>query len=141
MKKKNIASSKDKSDWLNFIKKTDKLFDKDLNFYKNIDGFAKDKVRKLDLHGCSLEQANKKVKKFTLESFKVGYKKLLIVTGKGLRSKVYDDPYKSENMNILKNSVPDYIKRDQDLLDVISKISEADIKDGGEGAFYIFLKK
>ena len=141
MKKKNTPSPKDKRDWLNFTKKTDRLFDKDLNLYKERDEFGEDKVRKLDLHGCSLEQANEKVKKFTLESFKVGYKKLLIVTGKGLRSKVNDDPYKSENMNILKNSVPDYIKKDQELLDVISKVSEADIKDGGEGAFYIFSKK
>jgi len=141
VKKKNTPSPKDKRDWLNFTKKTDRLFDKDLNLYKERDEFGEDKVRKLDLHGCSLEQANEKVKKFTLESFKVGYKKLLIVTGKGLRSKVYDDPYKSENMNILKNSVPDYIKKDQELLDVISKVSEADIKDGGEGAFYIFSKK
>ena len=88
----------------------------------------------------SLYQANKAVKKFILESFEDKYKKLLVITGKGLRSKVHDNPYLSEQMNILKNSVPEFIKNDESLHKKIKKISEADLKDGGKGAFYIFLK-
>jgi DNA-nicking Smr family endonuclease len=93
------------------------------------------------LHGLSLNQANKIVKKFIIESFEGGYKKLLIITGKGLRSKVHKNPYLSEQMNVLKYSVPEFIKNDEDLFEKISRISTADLKDGGEGAFYIFFKK
>ena len=82
----------------------------------------------------------KKVKKFIIESFKSRYKKLLIITGKGLRSKVHKNPYLSEQMNVLKHSVPEFIKNDEDLFNKISSISKADLKDGGEGAIYIFLK-
>ena len=75
-----------------------------------------------------------------IKSFEEGCKKLIIVTGKGLRSKVYKNPYLSKQMNVLKYSVPEFIKNDKDLLSKIRKISKADLKDGGEGAFYIFLK-
>ena len=98
------------------------------------------KVRKLDLHGFSLIQANKIVKNFIIESFDRGCKKILIVTGKGSRSKSYDNPYLSEKLSVLKYSVPEYINNDENLINKISKISKADLKDGGEGAFYIFLK-
>ena len=98
------------------------------------------KVKKLDLHGSSLIEANKIVKKFIIESFNNGYKKLLVVTGKGQRSKSYNNPYVSEKLNVLRYSVPEFIKNDEDLKNKISKVLEADIKDGGEGAIYIFLK-
>ena len=92
------------------------------------------------MHGLSLHKANEEAKKFIIKSFEDKYKKLLIITGKGSRSKVHKNPYLSEQMNILKYSVPEFIKNDQDLLGKISKISKAELKDGGEGAFYIFLK-
>ena len=98
------------------------------------------KVQKLDLHGFSLIEANKIVKKFVIESFNSGCKKLLIVTGKGLRSKSHNNPYLSKKLSVLKYSVPEYIKNDQYLSNKISSISTADIKDGGEGAIYILLK-
>ena len=138
MKKKYSASSKDKKDWVNFTKqignvgvKEDDLLEKN----KQIN-----KVRKIDLHGYSLNNANKVVKKFIIESFNQNYKKLLIVTGKGSRSKSYDDPYISESLSVLKNSVPEYIKNDESLNSIISKIVQASQKDGGEGAINIFLK-
>ena len=80
------------------------------------------------------------VKKFVLDSISSGYKKIIIITGKGLRSKVYDDPYRSKEMGVLKNSVPEFIRNDEDLKGKISKITKAELKDGGEGALYIFLK-
>ena len=98
------------------------------------------KVKKLDLHGSSLIEANKIVKKFIIESFNNGYKKLLVVTGKGLRSKSYNNPYVSEKLNVLRYSVPEFIKNDENLNNKINRIAQADIKDGGEGAIYIFLK-
>ena len=99
------------------------------------------KIKKLDLHGYSLDEANKVVKNFIIKSFNYGYRKLLFVTGKGLRSKTQNNPYISEKLSFLKYSVPEYIKNDESLNQKISKISEASIKDGGEGAIYIFLKK
>ena len=98
------------------------------------------KVPKLDLHGFSLVEANKIVKKFIIESFYNGYRKILIITGKGSRSKSYDNPYFSEKFSVLKYAVPEYIKRDENLNSKISKISKANLNDGGEGAIYIFLK-
>ena len=97
-------------------------------------------IKKLDLHGFSLIEANKKVKKFIIESFDNGYKKLLIVTGKGLRSKSYDNPYVSEQLSVLKYAIPEYIKNDENLNYKISKITQADPQEGGEGAISIFLK-
>ena len=88
-----------------------------------------------------MDKANKLVKKFILKSFDNGYRKLLIITGKGLRSKVQKNPYLSEQMSVLKYSVPDFIKNDKDLFGKISAVAAANLKDGGEGAFYVFLQK
>ena len=139
MKKKYPATPKDKKDWIAFTKRLENIHDKDNDFIKQ--NTTVNKIRKLDLHGLSLNQANKIVKKFIIESFENGYKKLLIITGKGLRSKVHRNPYLSEQMSVLKHSVPEFIKNDEDLFGKISRISTADLKDGGEGAFYIFFKK
>ena len=98
------------------------------------------KIKKLDLHGCSLDQANKKVKKFILESYDDGFQKLIIITGKGQRSKSYDNPYVSEKLSVLKYSIPEYIQNNENLNSKIFKITEADIQEGGQGAIYIFLK-
>ena len=139
VKKKYSATTTDKKNWIAFTKQTDRIYNKDNNLVKQNNEV--DKIKKLDLHGFSLNEANKIVKKFINKSFRNGYKQLLIITGKGLRSKVYKNPYLSEQMNVLKYSVPEFIKNDEDLFDKISKISNADLKDGGEGAFYIFLKQ
>ena len=139
MKKKYSVTSQDKKEWTTFTKRLENIYDKDADFIK-LDT-AVNKTRRLDLHGLSLNQANKIVKKFIIESFEVGYKKLLIITGKGLRSKVHKNPYLSEQMNVLKHAVPEFIKNDEDISEKISRISTADLKDGGEGAFYIFFKR
>ena len=99
------------------------------------------KIRKIDLHGLSLDEANKKIEILIDKYFIEGVEKIIIITGKGLRSKVIDNPYVSENFSTLKNSVPDYINANSKLKNKIKSISKAEIKDGGEGAFYIFLKK
>jgi len=138
VKKKYSASSKDKKDWIDFTKQMDNLSIKEDDVLEKKQD--RNKLHRLDLHGYSLDDANKVTRKFILESFKKNYKKLLIVTGKGSRSKSYDNPYISENLSILKNSVPEYIKNDDNLNGIISKITQADQKDGGEGAINIFLK-
>ena len=138
MKKKYAASSKDKKDWADFTKQVGNISVTEDDFLE--ENRQINKVRKLDLHGYSLDNANKVVKKFIIESFDKGYNKLLVVTGKGLRSKSYDNPYISENLSVLKNSVPEYIKNNENLNSIISKIIQADQQDGGEGAINIFLK-
>ena len=138
MKKKYTASSKDKKDWINFTRQIDNIRPKEADLSQ--ENIQINKVSKLDLHGLSLKESNKKVKEFIIESSNRGYKKLLVITGKGLRSKSYGNPYVSEELNVLKNSVPDFINNDEDLKNKISKMSKANIRDGGEGAIYIFLK-
>ena len=138
VKKKNLISSKDKKDWLAFTKQMGNIKAKESDLLK--ENIKLSEVKKLDLHGFSLIEANQIVKNFIINSFNSGYKKLLIVTGKGLRSKSHDNPYLSEKLSVLRYSVPEYIKNDENLANKINSISIADIKDGGEGAIYIFLK-
>ena len=138
MKKKYTASSIDKKDWIDFTKQIDNIKPKEADLFQ--ENIQINKVPKLDLHGLSLKESNNKVKEFIIESSNRGYKKLLIITGKGLRSKSYGNPYVSEELNVLRNSVPDFINNDEDLKNKISKMSKANIRDGGEGAIYIFLK-
>ena len=139
VKKKFSSSSKDKKDWITFTKQMGTINAKESDFEDDND--KTNALKKLDLHGLTLDEANKIVKKFIIDSFNNDFKKLLIVTGKGLRSKSLNNPYLSEELSVLKYSVPEYIKNDEDLSNIISRISEADQKDGGEGAIYIFLKK
>ena len=138
MKKKHFATSKDKKDWIRFTKQMGNISVKESDLPRK--NTEINKVQKLDLHGSSLVEANEMVKNFIIKSFNDGYKKLLVVTGKGSRSKSYDNPYLSEKLSTLKYSVPEYIKNDENLNKKISRISQADLKDGGEGAIYIFLK-
>ncbi len=138
MKKKRFVTPKDKKDWDVFTKQMGDISPKESDLLK--ENIEINKVKKLDLHGSSLIEANKIVKKFIIESFNNGYKKLLVVTGKGLRSKSYNNPYVSEKLNVLRYSVPEFIKNDENLNNKISRTSKAAIKDGGEGAIYIFLK-
>ena len=138
MKKKHFVTPKDKKDWDVFTKHMGDISPKESDLLK--ENIEINKVKKLDLHGSSLIEANKIVKKFIIESVNSGYKKLLVVTGKGLRSKSYNNPYVSKKLNVLRYSVPEFIKNDENLNNKISRIAQADKKDGGEGAIYIFLK-
>ena len=138
MKKRYFVSSKDKKDWFDFTKQIGNITIKESDLLR--ENIIINKVPKVDLHGSSLADANKIVKRFIIRSFNSGYKKLLVVTGKGLRSKSHDNPYISEKLSVLKYSVPEYIKNDENLANKINSVSTADIKDGGEGAIYIFLK-
>jgi len=138
VKKKNFISPKDKKDWLAFTKQMGNIKAKESDLLK--ENIKLSEVKKLDLHGYSLIEANKIVKNFIINSFNSGYKKLLIVTGKGLRSKSHENPYLSEKLSVLRYSVPEYIKNDENIANKINSISTADIKDGGEGAIYVFLK-
>ena len=131
-------SDKDKKDWKNFISSKDEISNKDLKITK--DKIKKKIIKKIDLHGFSLENANKVIEEFITQSFEEGVNKIIVITGKGLRSKNDENPYISKNLSILKYSVPEFIKSSINLMKMIKNISEADIEDGGKGAFYIYLK-
>ena len=133
----NKISDKDKKDWEEFLSKDESLPDKDAKYIKK----EIIKTQKFDLHGYSLEEANNKVESLINESYKKGVRKLVIITGKGLHSENEKNPYVSKNLGILKFSVPDYIKKNTELMGKILNISDAEMEDGGSGAFYIFLKK
>ena len=130
-------SKKDKLDWENFITNKEKLLNKDANLKQNL----RKKVKSIDLHGYTLDQANKKIEDFINQNFLAGIKKLIVVTGKGLHSENEKNPYVSKDLSILKYSVPEYIKNNKNLMNKIYEFGEAKIEDGGSGAFYIFLKK
>ena len=130
-------SDKDKKDWEKFLSQEESLPNKDLNISRD-----KKIVSKLcDLHGYSLDEANKKINDLIRNSYEAGISKLVIVTGKGLHSENEKNPYISKDLGILKYSVPEYIENDRELMNLINDIKEASIEDGGSGAFYIYLKK
>ena len=135
MKKK--ITEKDKKDWENFLSSDVSLPNKDLNIdiKKNI------LTKKIDLHGFSLEEANKKIEDVIKNYYGIGVKKIIVITGKGLHSNHIEDPYISKDLGILKNSVPEFIKNNKELMSLIQNIEMAKVNDGGEGAFYIYLKK
>ena len=130
-------SDKDRKAWEDFLSKNEKLPDKEFRLIKR-KNFT---VGHIDLHGFTLEDANKTIKRYIENSYKIGVSKIIVVTGKGLHSDVEKDPYVSRDLGILKYSVPEYIRNNKELMKLINEIKEANIEDGGSGAFYIFLKK
>ena len=130
-------TEKDKKDWENFLSKKEKLPNKDIKIDKKITF----KTRSIDLHGYSLEEANKSIENFILTSYQEKINKLIVVTGKGIHSQNEKDPYVSKDLSILKYSVPEFISNNKNLMKIIYEMKDAKIEDGGSGAFYIFLKK
>tara|TARA_B100000787_G_C16063916_1_gene236796 strand:+ start:103 stop:645 length:543 start_codon:yes stop_codon:yes gene_type:complete len=131
-------SDKDKQDWENFLKNKEKIPNKDFVNKKNT-GF--EKIKKIDLHGYTIEEANRAVEQFIQKCFDDKVTKIIVITGKGLRSKNVENPYISKDLSILKYSVPEFIENNKSLTQVIIETTDAKIEDGGSGAFYIYLKK
>ena len=135
MKKK--ISDKDKEDWENFLNNREKVPNKDFILKKKI---RHEKIKKIDLHGYTIEEANTAVEKFIQKCFEDSVTKIIVITGKGLRSKNIENPYLSKDLSILKYSVPEFIENNKNLKRIIIEIRDAKIEDGGSGAFYVFLK-
>ena len=132
-------TSEDLKVWKKFTSSKETIENKD--YYLDQKKISLQKIRKVDLHGLSLNEANKKIEILVDKYYVEGVEKIIIITGKGLRSKTIDNPYVSKDLSILKKSVPHYINANLKIKNKIKSISTAEIKDGGEGAFYIFLKK
>ena len=138
VKKKDLKNpEKDKQDWENFLNNKEKIPNKDSIYKKNI---RYEKIKKMDLHGYSIEEANKAIEKFIQKCFEENVTKIIVITGKGLRSKNIENPYLSKDLSILKYSVPEFIENNKSLTRLIIETTDAKSEDGGSGAFYIFLK-
>ena len=137
MTKHKDLSPEDKKDWEDYIKNPSDIFDKDKT--NSVDNEIKSRFR-FDLHGFTLDQANKKVKEIILSCTEKNYKEILFITGKGKHSTNEKDIYTSKDLGRLKYSVPEFINSDQELSSLIVSIQDAKIKDGGEGAIIIKLK-
>jgi len=138
VKKKVINNpDQDKQDWQNFLNTKEKIPNKDFVHKKNI---RYEKVKKIDLHGYTIEEANKAVEQFIQKCFDEDVTKIIVITGKGLRSKNVENPYLSKDLSILKYSVPEFIENNKNLTQFIIETTDAKIEDGGSGAFYIYLK-
>ena len=138
VEKKNIKNpDKDKNDWENFLNNKEKIPNKDFVHKKNI---RYEKIKKIDLHGHTIEKANKALEQFIQKSFNENVTKIIVITGKGLRSKNVENPYLSKDLSILKYSVPEYIENNKNLKQLIIETKNAKIEDGGSGAFYVYLK-
>ena len=132
----NKLSDKDKKDWINFINSSEKLQSKDLE-QSNDRAILE---RSIDLHGFTLEEANKEISKFIENCYLNKVKKINVITGKGMRSKNINDPYQSSELSILKYSVPEYIKNNSELMKKIIKIDFESVKSPSKGNFDIILK-
>ena len=137
MIKKKDLSSEDKKSWEDYIKNPSDIFDKEK---PSSYGIKRKNQFKFDLHGLTLDEANRKVKEIILSCIERKYKEILLITGKGIHSKNQNDIYTSKDFGKLKFSVPNFIKSDQDLSKMVISIKEAAISDGGDGAIVIKLK-
>ena len=138
VKKKDINNlDKNKQEWENFLNTKKKIPNKDFVHKKNI---KYEKIKKIDLHGYTIEEANNAVEQFIQKCFDESVTKIIVITGKGLRSKNIENPYLSKDLSILKYSVPEFIENNKSLTQLIIETTDAKIEDGGSGAFYIFLK-
>ncbi len=133
----NKISEKDKKAWDEFLSNDEKLPNKDIS--QSNKKIIKNKY--IDLHGFTLSEANKTIEDLINNSYEEGVSKIVVVTGKGIHSNVEKDPYISKDLSILKHSVPEFIYNNIELNEKIIEIKDAEIKDGGSGSFYIFLKK
>lgn len=107
--------------------------------------------RRLDLHGDTQTLAYSRLHRFILDAYADGCRCVLIVTGKGgpasassmARARLYnghDDRDHFSPKGILKQRFLEWVDT-PDLRLVIARASAARPKDGGAGAFYVFLKK
>ena len=133
----NKLTKKDKKDWIKFVNRKDKLFDKEAKINNTVRNLEKT----IDLHGHGLESANLMIEKYINKCFVEKVDKITVITGKGNRSNNKNDPYKSEKLSILKYSVPEFIKSNLNLMKIIKKINSIEVEDNFKGSFEIYLKK
>ena len=135
MIKKKVPNYEDKKTWEEYIKNPSDIYDKDIS-----SKIQRRERYKFDLHGFTLDEANKKVKEIIHHCIKNKFRELLLITGKGMHSTSDENVYISMKLGKLKYSIPEFIKTDSELNKLIISINDAEKKDGGEGAIIIKLK-
>jgi len=138
VKKKEDISDSDKELWAEYLKNPKDIFDKELAVNKLSN---RPERHRFDLHGFTLSEANEKVRELINFCQKKGFKEILLITGKGLHSNVDRNTYVSKDLSKLRFAIPEYLNSQKDLSDKIIEICQADVKDGGEGAMILKLKK
>jgi DNA-nicking Smr family endonuclease len=141
VKNNNPINPEDIKAWEDF--KNQKFLDRDkgeLSNHSRLENKSETYIDfKIDLHGFTLEEAFKKIREIIENCYEKDLRNILVVTGKGLRSKVKENPYLSEDLSLLKYAIPNFIK--ENFFDIISSIEEPDQNLGGSGAFLLRLKK
>jgi len=131
-------SDKDKKDWQEFINNNERLENKDKEIQKDQKNFKK---KSIDLHGYTLENANKAINDFVNKCYLEEIRNIKVITGKGSRSKNKENPYLSTDLSILKYSVPNYIKNNSELMKKIKELDFDSVNNISQGTFDILLKK
>jgi len=97
--------------------------------------------KKIDFHGCSIEEAKELFLSTINECFLKNYRCILFVTGKGINKKLSDNPLEKKlyfgkiRNNFLRwTSIPTAQNK-------ILNVQQANIENGGDGAFFVYLRK
>tara|TARA_B100000123_G_scaffold243187_1_gene197870 strand:- start:62 stop:484 length:423 start_codon:yes stop_codon:yes gene_type:complete len=137
LKKKSKLSEKDKKSWEDFLKKPLNIEDKE----ESTTDIKKFSRFKFDLHGLSIDEANKRVTEIIENCYEKGFKEILLITGQGHHSNLDKNVYVSKDHSTLKGTIPEFIKNNSALSSKIIKIENASLREGGKGALIIRLKK
>ena len=125
MIKKKPLNPEDKKVWEDYIDDPTDIYDKEKNLSKNT---QLNEIYKFDLHGFTLNDANNKVKEIIEHCVKKKFRKLLLITGKGMHSTNDNDAYISKDLGKLKYSVPEFIRTNSDINKYIISINDAEKK-------------
>ena len=98
--------------------------------------------KKIDFHGKSLLESEEKFSNTIVQSYNSGQRCLLFVTGKGLfKSKNYEESDKPKLYHgIIRSSFVEWA-RSKKFSKYILSFEQASIEHGGDGAFYVYLRK
>ena len=109
---------------------------------KNFDRLRKGKMtpdRRVDLHGMTADIAHAVLTQFILGAYAGGARLVLVITGKG-RLHGPADTVMPQRRGIIRHSVPEWL-RQAPVRDKIVQVIPAHRKHGGDGAYYVYLKR
>lgn len=96
---------------------------------------------RLDLHGMRQREAHQALRAFLLRCQAQGHRMVLIITGKGSRREEQAEHFfYTEPHGVLRRVVPEWL-REPEFREIVTSVSQAHIRHGGEGALYVRLRK
>ncbi|MFD3188913.1 Smr/MutS family protein [Sedimentitalea sp. HM32M-2] len=93
---------------------------------------------RIDLHGMTLDRAHPALTRFVLTSQTAGRRLILVITGKG--KKDADHGMIPVQRGILRRNVPLWLAMPP-LAQAVLQVTPAHISHGGDGAFYVYLRR